>query len=95
MAQSNEQEGDELETLYKDEANYVLHMLSLPTEDRPIHVMLRAKQRLADRKQHELEAEIRELKALMRLIDDRSGAPLTKTELGNRIVAKSERLGKS
>ena len=43
---TNQASEDELEALYKDEVNYALHLLSLPVEDRPIHVMLRAKQRL-------------------------------------------------
>ena len=40
-------------------------------------------------KKHELDAEVRQLKSLMHLIDDMSGRPITKTELGNRIMAKS------
>ena len=51
---------DELRRVYKDEAKYAVHLISLPVEDRPVHVMLRAKQKLADRKKHELQARIDE-----------------------------------
>lgn len=51
---------DELEVAYRQEAQYALHLLSLPAEDRPVHIMLRAKELLAARKQCGIQERIDE-----------------------------------
>lgn len=53
---------DELEQTYRQEAQYALHLLSLPAEDRPVHIMLRAKELLAARKQYGIQERIDERK---------------------------------
>lgn len=67
---------DELEQTYRQEAQYALHLLSLPAEDRPVHIMLRAKELLDVHKQHgtqEHDRAIEEVKKAGYGYDDGTG----------------------